>query len=58
LINAAAVDGDLAHLLVSDEIATLAGIGLDLDGIGFDRNGFLRGAHRHLEVDADAVAYV
>ena len=55
LINAAAVDGELRHLLVADEVAALSGIGLNLDGIGFDRDGFLRRTHLHLEVDADAV---
>jgi hypothetical protein len=38
------------------EVAALAGIGLNLHGIGFDRNRLLRRAQLHLEIDADAGA--
>ncbi len=56
LVDAAPVHGDLRDLLVSDEIADLSRISLNVHGISFYRNCFLCGAHLHLEIDADTVA--
>ena len=48
-------DGDLRNLLAGDDVALLAGVGLNADGVGFDRDRFLRAAELHLEVDTGAI---
>ena len=40
-IDAAAVGGELRHLLAGDDVADFAGFGLNRDGGGFDVDTFL-----------------
>ena len=57
-IEAAAVGGQLRHLLSGNDVADFAGVGLHGDGIGFNRDLLLRAADLKLEVDAGPVADV
>ena len=56
LVNAAAVDCDLRHLLAGDHVALLTGVRLDAYFVGFDGHCFLSAAELHLEVDTGTVA--
>ena len=57
-VHAAAVGGELRHLLAGDDVADFARFRLDPYGIGFDRNGLRGCAQLQIEVDACAITHV